>query len=129
MTVACRRPRDLPALWVQADAATGEGLRKALAGAEVVVFAAGGGTPKESQDLARYGIRNAAVAAETLGARLVVAGPVGAIEGARHPVLRASFAGVAAARGEGLALRHVRLPALFGEGDRLLSPWLDRVVF
>ncbi len=126
VTVISRRPVELPALWVQADAVTGEGLRKAVGDAQVVIYAAAGETPKEAIQVARFGMRNAAVAAESAGARMVVVGPAGAGASARHPLLRAHHQGVEQARSEGLALRVVRLPVLFGLGDRLLSPWLDR---
>jgi len=126
VTVISRHPADLPALWVQADAVSGTGLRKAVADNQVVVYAAAGESPKDAVQVAQYGLRNAAVAAESAGARLVVIGPAGAGAKARHPLLRAHHDGVVQARSEGLALRVVRLPTLFGHGDHLLSRWLNR---
>lgn len=126
VTVISRRPVDLPGLWIRGDAVSGDGLRKAVRGSEVVVFAAAGESRKEASELASFGARNAAVAAEDAGARLVVLGPAGGSARRQHPLHRAHHEGVAQARREGLALRVVRLPLLFGLNDHLLSPWLDR---
>jgi uncharacterized protein YbjT (DUF2867 family) len=126
VTVISRHPVDLPALWLQGNAVTGEGLRKAARGCQVLVYAAAGGSRLESTQLAEFGVRNAAVAADDAGARLVVVGPAGTGESAHHPMLLAHHRGVEQSRKEGLVLRVVRLPALFGEGDHLLTPWLDR---
>ncbi len=128
VTVVSRRPVDLPALWVQGDAVTGEGLRSAVAGCDAVIYAVAGVSRKEGVQAARFGARNAAVAAEGEGATLVVLGPAGSGEGARHPLLRAHHEGIEQCRLEGLDVRVVRLPVLFGNGDHLVSRWISRAL-
>ncbi len=127
VVVASRRPVDLPALWLQVDVLSGEGLHKALRGCDAVVFAAAGGRRKEAVQLARIGLRNVAVATEREGARLVMVGPSGTGEGSSHPVLRAHHEGENLAQEECSKLWVVRVPTLFGMGDHLLSPWLDQI--
>ncbi len=128
VTVVSRRPVSLPALWVHGDAVSGEGLRRAVAGCDTVIYAAAGKSRREGLQVARFGARNAAVAAEGAGARLVVLGPAGSGASAHHALLKAYHEGTARCRLEGLEVRVARLPVLFGNGDHLLSPWLTRAV-
>ncbi|MBK7760206.1 MAG: SDR family oxidoreductase [Deltaproteobacteria bacterium] len=127
VTVLSPKPVNLPALWRLTDAVSGEGLRRGVRGAQIVVFAASAQDPKGADEVLRLGAHHAAAAAAHAGAeRFVLIGPVGARAGNISSSLRAHHEGTLAARRLIAEARTIRLPWLFGEGDQLLDPWLER---
>jgi nucleoside-diphosphate-sugar epimerase len=113
----------VPALWVQADAVSGRGLRSPIRQADVVVFAAAGSTAAHRSQVALEGARNASSAAAEAGARFVLLGPTGA-DGCVSDHAQAHVAGVSECQAASPALSVVRLPVLFGADDRWIGPWL-----
>lgn len=127
VAVLSPEPVPLPAMWLRCDAVTGEGLRRGVKGCEVVVYAAAAQQGPAVADVARMGAQHAASAAVHAGARrLVLVGPVGAGPAARSASLRAHHEGVLGCRRVMESTAELRLPWLFGEGDHLLEPWLER---
>lgn len=127
VAVLSPEPVALPAMWMRCDAVTGEGLRRGVRGAEVVVFAAGTQDAGAAAELARMGAQHTASAAAHAGARrLVLLAPIGATAHAQAPALRAAHEGIQASQRLFEGASALRLPWLFGEGDALLEPWLER---
>lgn len=127
VTVLSPRAAELPAMWMRCDAVTGEGLRRGIAGAAVVVYTAAASAGPAVEEVARVGARHAATAAGQAGARFVLVGPAGAGPKAMAASLRAHHAATGVCRQIHPEARVIRVPPLFGEGDRLLSPWLAQV--
>lgn len=113
----------VPALWVQADAVSGRGLRGPIRQADVVVFAAAGSNGASRSQVALEGARNASSAAAEAGARFVLLGPAGA-EGCVSEHAQAHVAGVSECQAASPALSVVRLPLLFGADDRWVGVWM-----
>ena len=63
VTVLSPKPVNLPALWRLTDAVSGEGLRRGVRGAQIVVFAASAQDPKGADEVLRLGAHHAAAPA------------------------------------------------------------------
>ena len=116
-------PCDVPGLWTLGDAISGRGLRRAIRGADVVVWTAA--TQDDIEELFGIGARNAAKAAEQEGARLVLCGPRGAHQGSRSRSLRAWAAASEDCHDVFPELTEFRLPMIFAADGHLGGPWID----
>ena len=123
--VVSPRPCDVPGLWTVGDAITGRGLRRAIRGAEVVVWAAA--TQDDIEELYGLGARNTVQAAHQEGARVVLCGPRGAHQGSRSRSLRAWASASEDCHAIVPELIELRLPAMFARDGHLGGPWLDAV--
>ena len=125
------RPVEMSLLWMRGDAVSGAGLRRGLEGASAAVYAAAGTTSRDIHPVGCVGAEQFARAGRRAGGgRLTTAGAAGAaplagVESAAG-YAAAHRAGVAAIERLGVDVCSVALPALFGEDDHLLTPWLRR---
>ncbi len=123
VVLASPAPREGAGLWRRADALTGVGIRDALYAADAVVYAAT--APRQVVALAGAGAEQVARAARQ-GAveRFVWVQPVG-INGALTHVVQSYQEALPVVRAQAPELRVVGLPLLFGDGDRLFTPWVE----
>ena len=127
VTLLSPRPVDEPLLWIAGDAVSGQGLRVALEGADAVVFAAAGRKGKAIEEIGAKGAEQVCRAVERAGIqRYVLVGPSnsGTRSRARHLQAHAFALDSCVKRMSGVTA--VQIPALFGEGDHLVTPWLER---
>ncbi|HJN73805.1 MAG TPA: hypothetical protein QGF58_07735 [Myxococcota bacterium] len=123
--VVSPRPCDVPGLWTIGDAVSGRGVRRAMRGADVVVWTAS--TQDDIEEFYALGTRNTANAARQEGARLVLCGPRGAHQGSRSRSLRAWSSASEDCHEIVPELTELRLPALFARDGHLGGPWLEAV--
>jgi len=127
VTLLSPRPVDEPLLWIAGDAVTGRGLRVGLEGADAVVFAAAGRKGKSIEEIGAKGAEQVCRAVERANIdRFLLIGPSnsGTRSRARHLQAHAFALDNCAKRLPSVTA--VQIPTLFGEGDHLVSPWLER---
>lgn len=127
VTLLSPNPVDEPLLWIAGDAVTGRGLRVGIEGSQVVVFAAAGRKGKAIEEIGAKGAEQVVRAVERAGGkRFILLGPTGSSTRSRARHLQAHAFAVDTCRKHMPSLSTVQLPPLFGEGDHLMSPWLER---